>query len=263
MGNPRGGSNNHSNANITKRKQDGNDSERNGKGNKAKNKNGPSFYGDTREMNGPVFQVRSEQTTKGQFLESVDHLKIYSSINRKKEIRVLTTLFDKLKTPTIPEPVEPVATENVKSEDGKEVAGKPGKFQEAIYNEEIKQWLKDKRSLDSTLVSLFNIVWGQCSKLMRNKLIGMDKYEKVKESCDVATLLKEIRRISNRMEENTSIYDALDQAKQNYYKYEQPDDESNARHLINFKNIVGIVEHYGGELFYDEKMIEHEMNLDS
>ena len=77
MGYPRGESYNNSNANITKRKQDGNDSERNGKGNKAKNKNGPNFYGGTREINGHVFQVRSEQTKKGQFQERVDQLKLY------------------------------------------------------------------------------------------------------------------------------------------------------------------------------------------
>ena len=55
------------------------------------------------------------------------------------------------------------------------------------------------------------------------------------------------------MEENTSIYDALDQAKKNYYTYKQGEDESNAQHLINFKNLVGIVEHYGGNFSTTKK----------
>ena len=87
-----------------------------------------------------------------------------------------------------------------KFEDGTESLKKPSKFQETVYIEEVKQWLNDNIILDTTLVSLYNIVWSQCGKFMRNKLIGMEQYDEVKEKCGIAALLKEIRRISNCME---------------------------------------------------------------
>ena len=76
--------------------------------NKGRNKNGRNqkgkwstkkkskFYGDTREMYGHVFQVRSEQTSNSQFQDSLEQLKIYSSKQYKKEIKLLRKLFNDL-----------------------------------------------------------------------------------------------------------------------------------------------------------------------
>ena len=44
-------------------------------------------------------------------------------------------------------------------------------------------------------------------------------------------LLKEVRGLSHQMENNTSIYDAIDKAKIKYYEYRQGDREINAKHL--------------------------------
>ena len=126
------------------------------------------FYGDTRDMQGHVFQTRSEQTNNSQFQDTVDQIKIYSSSNFKKEIKHLRRLFDKLELPVIPEPKPP--KENIKSEEGVDVKDTTYKFKEAVYHEEIKQWIKDKRNMDETITSIYNIIWGQCSKLLRNKL---------------------------------------------------------------------------------------------
>ena len=59
----------------------------------------------------------------------------------------------------------------------------------------------------------------------------MRNFKEVEEDCDIATLLKQIRRIGNQMEQNISIYDALDGAKVAYYEYKQGDDDSPAQHL--------------------------------
>jgi len=171
---------------------------------KQKLKTNQKFFGDTKTMNGHVIQVRNEQTRNGEFQDSVDQLRLYSSINHKQEIRVLKSLFDDLEGPKLPEPEEPV-DQKIKREDGTETTKKPSKFQETIYSEQVKQWMKDKRSLDTTLAPVYNIVWGQFSRLMRNKIVGMQDYEGVKNDCDVAKLLREIRKGSNRMKENTSI----------------------------------------------------------
>ena len=76
---------------------------------------------------------------------------------------------------------------------------------------------------------------------------------------DVTTLLKDIRGISHQLETNTSVYNALDEAKRRYYTYCQGDDETNAKHLSNFKSIVQVIEHFGGNIFQDDALLQHKM----
>ena len=60
------------------------------------------------------------------------------------------------------------------------------------------------------------------------------------------SLLKEIKFFSNKIEENTSIYKALHDAKTRLYLYKQKEDESLEDHIHNFKDLVGTIEHYWG-----------------
>jgi hypothetical protein len=144
---------------------------RNGNNRQNQNKqagNGGGFLGDTKDMNGHVFQVHAEQTKRGQFQETLDMLKIYASTAYKKDITALNPLFSKLTEPRVPEPEEPKEV-IIKTEGGKEICGIT-KFSETVYNERVKMYIKETKSLQSTVQSLYNIVWGQCSKLMKNKV---------------------------------------------------------------------------------------------
>ena len=93
-------------------------------------------------------------------------------------------------------------------------AGEPvtviSKFEETIYNEKIKQWIRDDSSMNATVRSLYNIVWGQCSKLMQDKLTMMGEFDNFEARGDVTRLLKKIRIIV--LQTNLSVYDALDEA---------------------------------------------------
>lgn len=95
-------------------------SNRQGQGNRQSNNRG--FVGDTKGMNGHVFQVHAEQKKRGQFQDTLDMLKIYASTAFKKDITSLNILFSELKEPRIPEPEEPKAVV-IKTEDGKEIRG--------------------------------------------------------------------------------------------------------------------------------------------
>ena len=51
--------------------------------------------------------------------------------------------------------------------------------------------------------------------------------------------------------------------RQNHYNYRQEQDESNTKHLRNFKIIVEAIEHLGGTMFVDKSLIDYEKELDS
>ena len=177
-----------------------------------------TFKGETSKMNGNVFQVHSERKNKSQFTETVEALGVYASSAYKSDIEYLMVLFTKLENPTVFKLEDPV--EDTKVVDGEDVTF-ISKFEEMKYTEKVKQWIRDDKSLKATIRSLYYIVMGQCSKLMRNKLAMSKDYVRFEAEGDVAALLKEIRRISLQIETNTSAYDALDEAKILFYTYKQ------------------------------------------
>lgn len=81
---------------------------------------------------------------------------------------------------------------------------------------------------------------------MQHKLKALKNYQKMDRSNDLVQLLKEIKFFSNKIEENTSIYKALHDAKTRLYLYKQKEDESLEDHIHNFKDLVGTIEHYWG-----------------
>ena len=74
-----------------------------------------------------------------------------------------------------------------------------------------------QKKLEATLRSSFNVVWGQCSINLKSKLESKDEFKNIKESKDIAGLLKQIKAVVHQFEAHTSIYEALDEAKRNYY----------------------------------------------
>ena len=218
------------------------------------------FKGETAKMNGNVLQIHSERKNKSQFSDTVDALKVYSSVAYKNDIEFLNVLFTKMEKPKVDEPEDPKETEVV--DDDGTVTKITSKFEEMKYTENVKQWIRDDKSLKATIRSLYNIVWGQCSKLMKNKITMAKNFSTFESKGDVTELLKEVRRVSLQIETNTSVYDAMDEAKSLYYSYKQDQNESNSKHLKNFKSIVEAIEHLGGEMFADEALIKHEESQD-
>ena len=162
-------------------------------------------------MNGHVFQLQAERKQKGQFQESLEQLHVYASSTYKEDMRNFKVFFTKLEYPTILQPEAPK---------------KSNILEDALFREEIKQYNKAKKNLESTLTSLYNVVWGQCSKLLQNKLRANSKFDDMDNYSNVAVLLTEIKALGNKTDENTSEYDALHEAKSKLFRYQQSYDET-------------------------------------
>ena len=84
----------------------------------------------------------------------LEQLHIYCSSTYKKDIKYLKILFTELKAPTI---VKPEILDKTRVTVGEQI----------IFEEEVRQYVKEKKSLDTTLASLYNVVWGQGSRLLQ------------------------------------------------------------------------------------------------
>ena len=101
------------------------------------------------------------------------------------------------------------------------------KFIKIIYSENFKQYIKYESSLTSSIISIYNIVWGQCSKLMCNKLMIMKGFVDMEMDGDLNILLKQISTIHLQIKTNASVYNALERLKCMYYTYRQEESGGN------------------------------------
>ena len=105
-------------------------------------------------------------------------------------------------------------------------------------------------------------MWDQCSITLKSKLESKNEFKNIKENKDIAGLLKQIKGVVHQFETHTSIYEALDEAKKNYYLYFQGPKTSNTQHVKNLQGMVDIIEYHGGSVTDDKALIEYERKLE-
>ena len=78
----------------------------------------------------------------------------------------------------------------------------------------------------------------------------------------VGGLLKEIRSISNEVEESKNIFDSIDEIQRRFFLYIQSKENDNIAHFQKFKNLIEIVEHLGIDMFKDKCCKKHVKNYE-
>ena len=114
--------------------------------------------------------------------------------------------------------------------------------------------------MKQTETGLYNIVWGQYNRLMNNKLQTNPHFQDIEDGHDISGLLKAIRVLCHRIDNNISIYESLDDLLRHFYLYRQQPNEDNALHLKRFKEFIDVLEHFGCTIFDDSSLIRYEMS---
>jgi hypothetical protein len=70
---------------------------------------------------------------------------------------------------------------------------------------------------------------------------------------------KEIKGIAYKFESQKNIYLALDNTKCTFYAYQQAPDKTNANYMSKFKNVIKVIEHYGGGIGEDQVLVLKEL----
>jgi hypothetical protein len=81
---------------------------------------------------------------------------------------------------------------------------------QAIFSEEIRQFVKDKAAIVAAMKALCSVIWGQCSEKLRSKLKGDADYNTTSADADSLSLLKavwaEMTGLKKQGWENTQPY---------------------------------------------------------
>ena len=219
---------------------------------------GPVFDGKSPDMKGNVYQVYSEQRKKREFQNTTKQLKVFASTNYSKQAKLLAPLFKDLTKPTVPKPVKGKTEPSGKTDSEGNAILIEGEFDKQVFSERIKMWIKEEAQLEAMTHALYEIVWGQCSELMQNRIIAHKDYEAIRDDGNVAELLKLIRTISTQVETNVSIYDTIDEAKRRYYRMYQGEEDTNATYLNDYRAAIDTLDHYESSIFEDPALIAYE-----
>ena len=222
----------------------------------------PSFKGDVPAMQGRTFITHCERGKSSRFKETLDALRILASTEYKKDIAYLGPLFKSLESPVVNPPIRPTAGPDSIQSDGTTVLGEISDVDMDIYREEMKIYVTRKDRLEALTTSLYNIAWGQCSHIMRDKLRATSSFSTIEEAADAASLLKEIRGICHQIEPTSCIYDSIDELQRQFFAYRQQPGMDNITHLGRFRDFVEVMNHFGIKMFRDECCIAYEKQYD-
>ena len=89
----------------------------------------------------------------------------------------------------IPRPVKPAALPSSATAD--KIADHEVKTD--IYKEDIKEYVQRQSTLQDNMGRAYEVVWGKCSKPMREKVESMNTYQTVKGNSDLLGLLSLIK----------------------------------------------------------------------
>ena len=81
---------------------------------------------------------------------------------------------------------------------------------------------------------------------MKNRVLESEDFNDREEDTDVSWILQTLQLVSNEMGTDESVYYAQHEALKRFYTYYQ-----------NFKELVAVVEHYGGNIFCDISLIKY------
>lgn len=122
------------------------------------------------------------------------------------------------------------------------------KAQDKIYDKELVEYVKRKIMLETNVNTLYNIVWGQCTDALREKLKALSTYSTMSTKGEGINLLVEIRDLVYKREKDKDAWHSYYEATLQLYVFRQGNNLSNKQYHQKFQNLVEYVDGCGGGL---------------
>jgi hypothetical protein len=149
----------------------------------------------------------------------------------------------KLRKPTYPIIPEDIAAD---SSDGAKI----------IWKNRLREYMKRESVLIENVKTVYSLIWGQCTDVMRQKIASHSDYETTEDVSDAIGLLKTIKSIMFNFQGQIYRPQALRDAKRRFYNLFQDRHMTAQAYLDKFQNSVEVIEHCGGDLGIDNGLID-------
>ena len=214
-----------------------------GRGNATNTRNtrGPAFKGSTPEMAGNVFECYEEKGDTRQYRKTLEALGSYAKKTCKFPQDLAPLFADDMKEPSIAKPSNP-------AKDADET-------DKAIWNEELKEYMKRTRELKNNFAAIHAVAWGQCSEAMKAKVKSHSQYAQRTEANDCFWLLNQVRAVTLQFDETKYAFISSMDARANFLNCRQGQDESAEDYLEKVRAWASAIEHHGGTVSESHTLI--------
>jgi hypothetical protein len=120
------------------------------------------------------------------------------------------------------------------------------KTQLRIWEKKIDEFVKRETYLDENLKTIYSLVWGQCTDIMRQKVESLETFESTSATYDGIGLLKAIKDVVFNFQSQKYLPHALHESTRRFYLCQQARHVTTTTYLEQFQNVVDVVEHSGG-----------------
>jgi hypothetical protein len=118
---------------------------------------------------------------------------------------------------------------------------------QAIFSEDIRQFVKDKAAIVAAMKALYSVIWGQCSKTLGSKLKGDADYNTTSADADSLSLLKAVRAEMTGFKKRNYLSHSVHSIISKFYNIAQGK-RSNQEFYDEFNNLVAAVGECGARL---------------
>jgi Reverse transcriptase (RNA-dependent DNA polymerase)/Zinc knuckle len=136
--------------------------------------------------------------------------------------------------------------------------------EQRLWEKAVDEVAKKQGLYEQNLMTLFALVWGQCSDALREKLRSKTEYERINTMQNGLELLRLMRTVAFNHESTKFVAQSMVENKGKVWKCIQEAHESNQAYMDRFINTVAVVEQTGGELGGDpaiERFIAEEQGF--
>jgi hypothetical protein len=122
------------------------------------------------------------------------------------------------------------------------------KTKELIWKKKVEEYVRRESYLEENIESLFSLVWGQCTHIMRQKVEALDAFDnKLAADNDGIELLKTIKNTAFSFETQKNSWQVSHEAIRRFYMVSQGKHMMTQDYLKHFQeNIVDVINHTGG-----------------
>eukprot|EP00978_Attheya_sp_CCMP212_P006553 scaffold15183_cov61-Attheya_sp.AAC.2 len=125
-----------------------------------------------------------------------------------------------------------------------------------IWEKEVDEYVKQKSYLNQNMKTLYALVWGQCTDVMKQKLEGLSTFDTLSADRDGLGLLKAIKDLVYNFQSQKYLPQALHKSTCRFYICVQGKHMTTQVYMENFQNIIDIIEHSGGVIGYEPGVIQ-------
>ena len=203
------------------------------------------FKGACEDLKDNVFDC-SDNRQADKYITSVKHIAEHIGANYKHGGDIKACIEQETKI-TIAAPTEPTVADPTKPTPAE-------RTQLKIFDRKLDLHVKRETILEDNIQRAYSLILGQCSDQLRTKLKQQTTWENVSATQDGIELIKLIKTVVFKFEDQKYLPLALVNAKGNLYSFRQGS-LSNDDYLKRFNNLVDIAMSYDGQL-YDQAILD-------